>query len=116
MASSGLSVSYPLTTKGIDGNVTRRSAGAYALGYRRDDKFYIKYVGRSDKDVNDRLLDHIGEKSDYKRFRFKYYSSAKAAFEKECHLYHDFKPRDNTNHPARPNNSNWECPVCDIFD
>jgi len=23
---------------------------------------------------------------------------------------------DNDIHPDRPDNSNWECPVCDIFD
>ena len=71
------------------------------------------YVGRSDKDVNGRLHDHVGS---YKRFRFEYYGSAKASFEKECHLYHDFKPSDNKIHPDRPNGRDWECPVCKIFD
>ena len=70
-------------------------------------------MGRSDKDLNDRLKDHIGE---YGRFKFEYYGSAKAAFEKECHLYHDFTPQDNKIHPDRPDGSNWKCPVCDIFD
>lgn len=116
MADSGLNGSYLLTKKGINDAVTRTSAGAYALGFVKDDKFYIKYVGRSDDDVNDRLHKHIGKKNDYKKFKFKYYSSAKAAFEKECRLYHDFKPRDNIIHPDRPNNSNWKCPVCKKFD
>jgi hypothetical protein len=52
----------------------------------------------------------------YKRFKYGYASSAKAAFEKECKLYHDFEPRDNEVHPARPAGTNWECPRCPIFD
>ena len=64
-------------------------------------------------DVAARLMDHVG---DYKRFKFEYYGSAKAAFEKECRLYHDFDPPDNDVHPARSAGKDWKCPVCDIFD
>lgn len=113
MAISGLRGSYPLTSTEIDNNITKTSPGAYALGYTRGDKFHIEYVGRSDSDVNARLKDHVGS---YKRFKFEYYGSAKAAFEKECRLYHDFEPDDNDVHPARPAGRNWKCPVCTIFD
>lgn len=34
------------------------------------------------------------------------------AFEKECHLYHDFNPPDNTVHPARPAGTQYLCPRC----
>jgi hypothetical protein len=42
----------------------------------------------------------------------------KAAFEKECHLFHDFGETslDNKIHPARPSGSNWKCPRCRILD
>lgn len=44
---------------------------------------------------------------------------AKAAFEKECALYHDFGgPQgqlDNEVHPARPEGTDWQCPRCDVF-
>jgi hypothetical protein len=115
MPSSGLRGSFPLTTSGISNNVTATSAGAYALGEVRasDSMFVISRVGRSDNDVAERLGDYIGQ---YKRFKFEYYPSAKAAFEKECRLYHDFEPPDNKIHPDRPNGSGWECPVCTIFD
>ena len=113
MAKSGLRGTYPLTNASIDENVTRKSPGAYALGHISDSSFHVKYVGRSDGNVNARLKDHVGS---YKRFKFEYYGSAKAAFEKECRLYHDFDPPDNDVHPRRPNNSNWECPVCPVFD
>jgi hypothetical protein len=92
MASSGLKGSFALTDEKIDEEVTKTSPGAYALGYTSDETFHIKYVGRSDSDVNDRLHDWAGK---YKRFKYDYFGSAKAAFEKECNLYHDFDPVDN---------------------
>jgi hypothetical protein len=113
MPTSGLNGPYPLTDDDINKNVTRTSPGAYALGYSANGSFYIDYVGRSDGDVNKRLHDHVGK---YRQFKFDYFGSAKAAFQKECHLYHDFTPKDNKAHPARPTNSGWSCPVCTIFD
>jgi hypothetical protein len=113
MASSGLNGPYTLTAANIDAVVTKISPGAYALGYSEGDTFYIHRVGRSDNDLNKRLKDYVG---DYNQFKYDYFPSAKAAFEKECNLYHDFKPKDNVNHPDRPNGSNWSCPRCTIFD
>lgn len=113
MASSGLQGSFPLTREGINNNVTRTSPGAFALGYRRENTFYPKYVGRSDLDVNDRLHDHIGERP---RFKFEYYDTAKAAFEKECRLYHDFKEYlDNKIHLRPSAGADWKCPRCDKY-
>ena len=112
MASSGLKGSFVLTDDKIDEEITQTSAGAYALGYTTDSTFTIEYVGRSDTDVNDRLHDHVGK---YKRFKYDYFSSPKAAFEKECCLWHDFNPRDNKVHPARPAGTNWKCPRCDAL-
>lgn len=113
MPSTGLQGPFNLTTTGIDKAVTRTSPGAYALGAVRDDTFYINYVGRSDTDVNDRLKDHVGS---YAKFKFDYFGSAKAAFQKECRLYHDFDPQDNKVHPARPPGSGWTCPRCAVFN
>lgn len=113
MPTSGLHGPYDLTNRDVNSVVTETSAGAYALGSSRDGTFYISYVGRSDSDVNDRLKRHV---HDYKQFKYRYYSTAKGAFDKECRLYHDFKSPDNDVHPARPRGRTWECPVCDIFD
>ncbi len=112
MPSSGLKGPYNLTTEVIDASVTLKSAGAYALGKTKADGFYISYVGRSDDNVNKRLKDWVKA---YPEFKFEYCPSPKAAFEKECNLYHDFEPPDNTIHPDRPDNSNWQCPRCNIF-
>jgi hypothetical protein len=114
MASTGLNGPYSLTIAGIDGSVLRTSAGAYALG-KVDDQgtFHVYYVGRSDDDIAGRLKQHVREW--YPSFKFGYFLSPKAAFEKECHLYHDFSPNDNKVHPARPAYSNWACPACRVF-
>jgi len=118
MASLNMQGSYSLTSAEIDANVTRTSAGNYALGYTNDNgAFTVQYVGRSDSDVNGRLHDWTGKS--YKKFKYSYAMSPKAAFEKECQNFHDFggtSKLHNDAHPARPDNTGWKCPVCDIFD
>ena len=125
MPRTGLKGSYTLDNETIDRVVTRKSAGAYVLGHveeREEDKekkkvFIIEYVGRSDDDVNDRLKDWVGK---YSRFKYDYFGSAKAAFEKECDLWHDWGgPEgvlDNERHPDRPEGTDWKCPRCNVFD
>ncbi len=119
MPSTGLKGSYVLNVETIDKVVTRTSAGAYALGKQKKTKdkktFIISYVGRSDDDINNRLKKWVGK---YPRFKFDYYGSPKAAFEKECNLYHDWGEKDtldNDIHPDRPDGSNWKCPRCKIY-
>jgi len=119
MANTGLKGHFSLTENGIDKEVTKTSAGVYALGHlNNDNTFIVSYVGRSDEDLNGRLKQWVGEKN-YKNFKYDYFPSSKSAFEKECRLYHDFGGKeklDNDIHPDRPKNTNWECPVCTIFD
>lgn len=118
MASLGMTGPFPLSGLGIDREVTRQSAGNYALGYVNERKaFIVKYVGRSDSDVNARLHSWIG--AGYSCFKYAYATSAKAAFEKECTNYHDFGGSGklgNKVHPDRPDGTGWHCPVCNIFD
>jgi hypothetical protein len=114
MPSTGLRGPFKLDNDTIDKEVTTKSAGAYALGYLDEERAFVpKYVGRSDDDVNKRLKDWVGK---YAYFKFEYYGSPKAAFEKECNLYHDWKDQiDNKTHPDRPDGSDWQCPRCDAF-
>lgn len=113
MANSGLSGPYTLSGPEILAKVTSNgNPGAYALGSTRisDNVFLISYVGRSDTDIAARLQDWVGS---YKQFKFGYFSTAEAAFAKECNLYHDFSPGlDNTVHPAKPGGSKSKCPRC----
>ena len=110
---TGLRGPYFLTFDGINEAVARQSAGVYALGSNDPSgNFKVKHVGRSDADVRAKLRDCIG--SDV-MFKYCFYSSARAAFEKECELFHDFSPPGNRIHPGRAKGSNWECPRCRIF-
>ena len=116
MASTGLHGPHPLTVEGIDAAVKGTGPGAYALGRTgQDDTFYISYVGRSDTDLNARLKQWAGK---YSKFKYGFLDSPKAAFEKECYLFHTFGETklDNDVHPARPQGSGWKCPHCRNFD
>ncbi len=112
---------YNLTVKDIVSNITKISAGNYALGYMEKDidgknKFIVKYIGRSDFDLAARLKQHVGE--NYKKFKYSYAKSQKDAFEKECKNYHDFGGNEFLNneiHPDRPEGKNWKCPYCDNY-
>lgn len=115
MANTGLNGPYQLSSEKIDEVVTKTSPGTYVLERSSNpDSFIVDYVGRSDNDVNGRLKKWVGVKG-YKRFKFGYFNSPKAAFEKECDIYHDFGNLDNDIHPQRPEGTNWQCPRCDTF-
>lgn len=119
MAKLGLEGPWDLTDETVDEMVTETKPGNYALGFVNDNgTFIVRYVGRSDDDLNVRLHDWTN-KPRYPQFKASYASSPKAAFEKECQNYHDFggvEKLDNEIHPDRPEGTEWECPVCDIFD
>ena len=117
MASLNMQGPFNLTNDEIDKQITTTSAGNYALGYINGDQiFSVKYVGRSDTDLNSRLKTHVGK---HPKFKYSYATSPKAAFEKECKNFHDFGGADsleNDIHPDRPANSGWKCPSCKIFE
>jgi hypothetical protein len=100
MANSGLHGPHKLTTEQIDAVVIGKGAGAYALGNQSADTFLISYVGRSDDDLNGRLKDWVGSK--YPMFKYGFFKSAKEAFEKECHLFHDLARRRWTTKSTPP--------------
>jgi hypothetical protein len=109
----GLSRCYDLTEWDIDA-VVATLPGAYALGIAQDQNVLtIRYVGRADDNVNARLKRWVGR---YRHFQFAVLTT-RAAFDKECWLYHTFSPVDNMIHPARPSGTNYRCPVvgCTAF-
>jgi len=113
---TGLFGPHPLTSQGIDAAVKGAGVGTYVLGRQEPNNFIVNYVGRSDTDLNDRLKDWEGSK--YTHFKFGFFETAKAAFEKECTVFHDFggsAKLDNDIHPDRPNGSGWRCPRCNVF-
>lgn len=113
MPSLNMKGPHDLTKEQIKKNVEADKIGNYALGRidKEDDKFIVKYVGRSDDCLRTRLKDYIDE---YDKFKFSYADSVKDAFEKECNNYHDFGENklDNKIHPDRPEGEKWKCPQC----
>jgi len=119
MANLNMAHSFDFTVGAVDGLITKKSAGNYALGYiKTSGNFVVKYVGRADDDLNARIKEHIGESEEYKKVKYSYAASPEEAFEKECTNYHEFgenKKLDNKMHPARPDGTAWKCPICDIY-
>jgi len=115
MPLDSLKEAYPLNEDVIDLYVSEK-IGNYALGVAHKDTFAVKYVGRSDTNLNQRLKDHIGE--EYPNFKFYYAGSPAEAYASECVDYHRFidavKKLDNEIHPDKPKNapSSLHCPIC----
>lgn len=100
-----------LTHENITKHVCKVSAGSYIL---MDLNRNIKYVGRSDSDVGERIRSHFNEYP-YRLFSFWYAKSAKEAFGQECYLYHRYAKitqLDNKIHPDSPDNMDLQCPYC----
>lgn len=111
-ATTGLHGPFQLTFDGISQAVTRKSSGTFVLGHTdARGRFCINHVGRADDDVKKTLLDYIGSAS---MFKYSYFP-LRAAFEKECELFHNFSPSGTRVHPGRPLGTNWVCPHCRIF-
>ena len=112
MIPTGLYGNYNLTNAAIDAHVSN-SVGAYVLGdeIAADGSLTIRYVGRSDDDLNARLKNWVGS---YKYFQYGHLSTKTDAYEKECRLYHTFGSTrgllDNEIHPAKPYVSS-NCPM-----
>jgi hypothetical protein len=115
MAAPDLHGPYPLDPDIIQVVLPAKGAGVFALGQNHEGEFHVRYVGRSDSDIGQRLLNYVGA---YSHFQFGYVDSAGAAFENECRLYHNFGESllDNRAHPLRPAHSGWNCPTCASAD
>lgn len=109
MPNTGLFGPFDLNNQNIDAKVGA-SIGAYALGRVNDQgTFVVKYVGRSDNDLNARLKNWVG---DYPSFKYGHFGNTKDAFSRECHMFHDFggvTSLDNSVHPARPSGASHRC-------
>ncbi len=91
-------------------NVPSNASGVFAIGHLAPPgTFLIASVGISYGSLRDDLAGKIGTAS---HFRFRVYEGHKQAFEKVCHMYHDFRPSGNVLHPARPRGAAWTCPRC----
>ena len=105
---------FLLTKYGIQREVPRQTAGAYALGNLRmhSDFEGAALLGRADSDLARDLARHIGR---YQTFLFVAADNAEEAFRRECEIYHRLN-RPDLKHPTRPHGSDWQCPICGRFD
>lgn len=122
MAHLDMNGPYPLTNDDIDRVIDDGKIGNYAYGYLdKDGVFIVRYVGRSDTNLCDRIKHGIEDMADnpsckYKLFKFSYARNIREAYEKECRNYHDFGGEKgllcNERHPAKPDEYEGVCPVC----
>jgi hypothetical protein len=109
MPQTGLFGPHKFTQENINLHVATKGIGVYALDKTKDANFKVSYVGRSDDDLPGRIADHLDE--GYQHFKYGYFKTTLAAFERECRIYHDFEPPDNIIHPDAPDGTNYTCPV-----
>jgi hypothetical protein len=112
---TGLYGNFNLTVAEIDARVGK-SIGNYIAGneIQADGSLTVKYVGRSDYDLNARLKNWVGS---YSYFQYGHFSTQADAFDTECRLYHAFggsAKLDNAIHPAKPQGSSAKCPICGV--
>lgn len=88
--------------------IPERTIGAYVLyvGGRPN------YIGRSDRDLQQRLIQHAGvARGEF--FTYDVLWHPLAAYEVECSLYHALNTRiENLVHPGQPDYLRAECPFC----
>ncbi len=103
---------FPLTSASVNEHARSGWKGVYKL--RRSRGGPIRYVGRSDTDVQDRLLDHV-RRGEYRFFTVEHKRTTKKAWLREAHLYHFHRENlDNQRHPPPPNG--MSCPKCTRYD
>jgi hypothetical protein len=112
---------YHLNKENVKNFVEKKKSGNYAIGYASPVGGFIpKMVGRSDKNIQEAILNKIDEarRKGYDKFCFKYANSLKEAFERECLNYHTYNRQlDNKIHPSPPEGHDLKCPdvICAQF-
>lgn len=108
MPASGLLGPFALSADAIAAEIEPLVIGVYALGRSHGGRFFVRRVGRADRDLAAALAPFVGR---YDAFKYRTYGSTRRAFEKECRLFHDFAPPETTAHPERPKGTRFVCPV-----
>jgi hypothetical protein len=101
-----LSLKLPVLQHGV----REKRTGVYMLGHGNG-SFHVVRLGRAD-DLREALIAYIGQ---YDQFLYTYCASQHDAFQRECRLYHHYRPRNNSSHPVRSPGTTWDCPVCHGF-
>lgn len=95
--------------------VAPNRSGTYALGDMEGGEFRVRYVGRSDRCLQTRLLTHE-RLYQFSYFYFQYTATCREAFHLESKWWHcciDFDiPLQNQIHPDSPTHMAMSCPYC----
>ena len=105
-----LSRPIALDKRSVELNVANKP-GVYVLGEPHPNGgVYVRYVGRSDDSLADRLRSHELIRT-YPTFVFAYAIDANRAYCMECEMFHEWpQSLKNQIHPARPQGSRIRCP------
>jgi len=111
---NGRFVPHVLLPRVVRRVVEPQRSGVYVLG-QDNGGFMAGYVGRSDTDLQRRLMTH-NHRDEFEYFIFRYAGSPKEAFHLECELWHAHEETAsvmlNRIHPDAPSGSGLECPYC----
>ena len=93
--------------------------GVYVLGMEKSGHFHYRYIGRSDTDLQKRMLTHnYLDKLSY--FIFQYVDTPREAFLLESKWWHDCVSRRiplyNKVHPSAPKHIPCTCPYCHFIE
>lgn len=102
---------YELASNVVGQTVARHHIGAYVLGFFQSGAFVGKYVGRSDRCLQARLLRHAAD-GRYSHFRLHPTQTIFAAFQTECREWHAIPGLENKIHPDAPKRLPYTCPYC----
>lgn len=106
---------YRLVGEEID-RVVEAKLGTYVL-ISKDGR--VLFVGRADSNLKDVLKRHLPDSETNPELRnaaphffyFEHPSFLSEAFERQCILYHQYRPQFNVAHPEKPF-PYLKCPVC----
>lgn len=105
---------YELTRERVRRDVPEGRPGFYRLGNVISDRFYTSYVGRSDECLRSRLGQHARLEW-FTHFVVRPTESKEEAYRRECLFFHlEEKATTNKYHPARPAETELQCPYCEF--
>ncbi len=101
---------YHLRGEHVEKNTPEAQAGIFVLSYDRTQE---ARVGRADTDLRSAIAGFEGE---YAYFYCEAIENLEERYARECELFHrlggDRGQLDNTDHPATPEGTELDCPVC----
>ena len=114
----GMTGPFKLEREIVSKMVGDQVAGNYRLSMcDENETFCVDYVGRSDKQLMERICDHISE--GYKTFVWCPQKTAEDAYRQECADFHNFggdiglSGNDkNAGHPNSPEGLGLKCHIC----